>query len=198
MKEAIIIFVRNPELGKVKTRLAAKIGNEKALEVYIKLLEHTRDILSGLEADKFVFGTEPFNLHWRGCINEIQTSGDLGSRMSNAFHLVFAKGYDRVIIIGSDCLELTKHHIEEAFAALNENDIVIGPATDGGYYLLGMKKLHGQLFENKSWSTDLVFRQTMDSINQSGLPIFSLEWLNDIDTEKDLPANWKNIISVNS
>lgn len=194
MKEAIIIFVRNPELGKVKTRLASDIGDKKALEVYIKLLEHTRDTISGLAADKFVFSTETFNGNWPDCINEIQSAGDLGTKMYNAFELVFARGYDRILIIGSDCLELTEHHMEEAFTALNNNDIVIGPATDGGYYLLGMKKCRAFLFSNKTWSTPLVYQQTLDAITQNSLSVHSLIMLKDVDTVDDMPAQLKKFI----
>ena len=198
MKEAVIIFVRNPERGKVKTRLAKEIGDYNALQVYIKLLRHTKDITAELTATKFVFSTGLLSFPWPASFNEIQSPGDLGVKMSRAFQSVFSKGYSRVLIIGSDCLELTKGHIENAFAALNKNDIVIGPATDGGYYLLGMKKLHEQLFENKSWSTEKVFKETMESVNLSGLCVFVLECLADIDTAKDLPLDWKKEITENS
>ncbi len=191
MKEAVIIFVRNPELGKVKTRLAKELGDQNTLNIYIKLLEHTQVVSAAVSADKFVFGTEQLKFSWPGSTTEIQSSGDLGEKMNDAFQLLFERGYQKVVIIGSDCLQLSTHHIEEAFTALNENDIVIGPAEDGGYYLLGMKKIYSKLFMNKSWSTEKVFTETLQSIQTLHLRSHILEQLVDVDEKKDLPAEWR-------
>lgn len=197
MKKALIIFVRKPEAGKVKTRLAAQIGNEKALEVYIKLLQHTKFVALESDCDKYIFATENRDDNtWRGFNIEQQSEGDLGERMAHAFENLFNKNYKKVVIIGSDCPGLSVKHLEEAFGSLNNHDVVIGPAHDGGYYLLGMKKLHKKIFENKNWSTDSVFADSMHTIDKLHLSCFQLETLIDVDEEKDLPDSLKQEVSI--
>lgn len=200
MERAIIIFVRNPEAGKVKTRLAATVGNEAALFIYKKLLTHTLEITETMAADKFIFYADEVatNDIWQrpGFFKSKQASGDLGHRMCSAFIEVLSKGYHSVCIIGSDCYELSTVIIEQAFDLLRVNDVVIGPAKDGGYYLLGMKELYPKLFEEKIWSTGTVYDDTVSTIHQSGLAYKSLETLTDIDEEKDLPAKWKNELGM--
>ena len=110
--------------------------------------------------------------------------------MFNAFDLLFKKGFERVVIIGSDCPGLSSKHINNAFAELNNVDVVIGPAKDGGYYLLGMKKLHSAIFNGKNWSTDAVFKETIKSIDELQLTFSKLETLTDVDEEKDIPPEW--------
>ena len=191
MKNALIIFVRKPVLGKVKTRLAAQIGNERALEVYIKLLDHTKKISKEIDADKFLFGTEtPQDACWEGFVQAQQIGDDLGIRMKNAFNFLFKKKYERVVIIGSDCISLNKEIIENALDGLKENDAVIGPAEDGGYYLLGIKKLHSEIFLNKNWSTDSVYPATLKSFDELNLQYKVLPILSDVDEAKDVPAEW--------
>ena len=190
-EKALIIFARKPEIGKVKTRLAKNIGDEKALEVYIKLLEHTRAVANKLVCTKFVFLTEPiYDDFWKGFNCEQQQGHSLGEKMTFAFNSVFAKHYKQCIIIGSDCPELSKEIVENAFVELQKNDVVIGPAGDGGYYLLGMNKLLLPLFENKEWSTENVFNQTIADIENLQLKYKILPLLNDVDEEKDLPVGW--------
>lgn len=191
-ENALIIFVRKPELGKVKTRLAAQIGNERALGIYTRLLEHTISIASTSDIDTFIFMTEQGeDYKYSNFFTEIQTGANLGERMCNASQNVFKKGYRKVVIIGSDCPGLESSHIEEAFQQLNNYDITIGPAYDGGYYLLGMKKLHTLLFENKNWSTASVLADTIDNITTLSLSSYKLETLRDVDQEQDLPEGWK-------
>jgi uncharacterized protein len=187
-KNALIIFVRNPILGKVKTRLAATIGNEKALQVYIHLLQHTKNITVSTIATKFVFYADEINDNdiWNGYEKKLQSGNNLGERMENAFKELFAEDYKNICIIGSDCYELTTEIIEEAFEKLNSIDVVIGAAKDGGYYLLGMNNSTKKLFSNVEWSTAKVFTQTMQLINQQKLSCFVLPVLNDIDEEKDI------------
>lgn len=189
MKKAIIIFVRNPELGKVKTRLAVTAGNEAALNIYQKLLLHTLQVSKKSAADKFVFYHEKIELDdiWNepGFYKIIQSGTDLGDKMKNAFAAIFERSYKQVIIIGSDCLQLTSQIITQAFEKLNNNDAVIGPARDGGYYLLGMKKLSGFLFDNKSWSTNTVFAETIKDFELTQLSFKKLPVLLDVDTEAD-------------
>ncbi|MEO6452798.1 MAG: TIGR04282 family arsenosugar biosynthesis glycosyltransferase [Ginsengibacter sp.] len=189
MKHALIIFVKNPERGKVKTRLANTLGDEKALEIYISLLEHTRSIVTLLNVDKFVFyfDTPNYNDVWPNIIfNKKQQYGnDLGERMMNAFNEIFETGYERVSIIGSDCIELTGTIILTAFKELESSDIVIGPAADGGYYFLGMKKLHTALFYNIKWSTANVLEETIAGCDKEHLTYKLLPVLNDIDEAED-------------
>jgi uncharacterized protein len=190
MKSAIIIFVRNPQPGKVKTRLAATLGDEKALQVYKELLLHTKQITTPVAADKYVYYFEEIATTdlWdaSGFFKKLQCDDDLGGKMKHAFKELFAAGYEDVIIIGSDCFELTTAIIGEAFTLLKKNDAVIGPAKDGGYYLLGMKKLIEPVFENKQWSTDTVFGQTINDFTENNFSFVCLPVLTDIDTEADL------------
>lgn len=188
MTNALIIFVRNPELGKVKTRLAAQIGNEKALAVYKKLLQHTKEITLPASAEKYVFYTDEINNNdlWNGYEKQTQAGNNLGDRMQNAFSFLFGKGYNKVCIIGSDCHELTTAIIETAFEKLTTTDVVIGPAVDGGYYLLGMKRNTKTLFEGIEWSTSKVFTSTIKKINERQLSCFTLPVLTDVDEANDI------------
>jgi len=194
MADALIIFVRHPEAGKVKTRLAATLGNAAALFIYKKLLQHTLEITESIDTDKVVFyaGDIVEDDMWQRpkYIKLQQADGDLGHRMNAAFETVLAMGYNKVCIIGSDCCELTTEIIADAFHSLEKNDIAIGPADDGGYYLLGMKQLHSSLFQNKSWSTNLVLADTLQTIQQLGLTVQRLPQLSDVDEAEDVPAAW--------
>ncbi len=200
MKKALIIFVREPELGKVKTRLAKTIGDARALEIYTEMLQHTHDITCVLPVDKFVFYTELPGTNSRFVwdagifLTALQQGAELGERMQHAFTLLFAEGYQKVCIIGSDCMDLTRNDIEEAFAVLDLNDLVIGPSTDGGYYLLGMKELFAELFSNKLWSTDSVLPATIKNIKSAGKTFHLLRALTDIDTEDD----WNQYKNINT
>ncbi len=189
MKNALIIFIKNPVPGKVKTRLARTIGEEKALAVYQKLVAHTQAICEKVDVDKFVYYSDFLDdiNEWKDCEPLLQSGIHLGERMENAFNQLFEDpAYEKAVIIGSDCYELTAEIIKEAFTRLNHYDVVIGPAFDGGYYLLGMKQLHTALFENKTWSTSTVLQQTISDLNQLQISYFLLPELSDIDEEKDL------------
>lgn len=191
--QRLIIFYRNPELGKVKTRLAATVGDEMALAVYLRLASHTREITEGVDVDAVVYYSHSLDTEdqWLGFDRAVQTGGDLGTRMKNAFQESFALGYQSVCIIGTDCWELTEAHLVKAFEQCKQHDVVIGPAADGGYYLLGMNKLYPELFENKKWSTDSVFADTLHNIQDRKLSFCVLEELHDVDEEKDLPSDWQ-------
>lgn len=185
----LIIFIKNPVLGKVKTRLAAGIGNEKALEVYQQLLEITRNAALKSDCTRNVFYSDEIeNDAWEeDKFNKFVQEGDsLGDRMKNAFEQIFALGADEAVIIGSDCPQLSSHIIEDAFTLLDTKDVCIGPAKDGGYYLLGMKKPLPFLFENKEWSTDSVFGDTVINLNENQLSFGLLPPLSDVDTVDDL------------
>jgi rSAM/selenodomain-associated transferase 1 len=190
MKNALIIFIRNPEKGKVKSRLAKDLGEENTLTVYNFLLQFTRDICAKANASRFVFysdNIDPADI-WdeNSFTKDLQKGNDLGERMSNAFSTVFNLGFENVLIIGSDCYELTTDHINQAFVQLENTDVVIGPSKDGGYYLLGMKKLQLELFINKNWGGDDVLKNTIDNLDQQKLKFIELPALNDIDTIEDI------------
>jgi rSAM/selenodomain-associated transferase 1 len=194
----LMIFIKNPELGKVKTRLAKSIGHEKALNVYHLLLDHTLKITSTIKTDKAVFYSDYINENdiWReGEFKKLLQKGeDLGEKMSNAFIDAFKMGYKRVVIIGSDCFELNEGILNNAFKILEENEVVIGPANDGGYYLLGLQKYHKQFFENKTWSTENVLLETLHDLSNLSLSFKLLPALSDIDEEKDL-NNYPTILN---
>ncbi|MCZ6900143.1 MAG: TIGR04282 family arsenosugar biosynthesis glycosyltransferase [Bacteroidetes bacterium] len=189
-KDALIVFVKNPILGNVKTRLAQKIGLKNALRIYQKLLNHTLKIILPLTQDVIICYSEEVIIDdmWTGhqFLKEKQIGIDLGDKMSNAFKDYFSKGYKKICIIGSDNLEITTEIIEQAFHVLNETDIVIGPADDGGYYLAGMKAQYSEIFKNKSWSTSRVLEETINDLKDQTLSYSLLKTLSDIDTYKDL------------
>lgn len=190
MTSALIIFVKNPVLGKVKTRLADALGEANALLIYQKLLQHTCLVTTHIFVDKYVFYLEYINRNdlWKNELyeKELQAGNDLGERMKNAFELLFKKGYKEVVIIGSDCYELTEEIIMNAFEQLRQKNVVIGPAKDGGYYLLGMNVFIPQLFTGKSWSTSKVFQETLAEIKSSNYSLHRLPVLNDVDTPADV------------
>lgn len=194
--KALIIFVRNPVLGKVKTRLATTIGEERALRIYRYLLDHTHGITRNLGCDRFVFyadAPEESDLWEDDRYHKMVQSGDdLGGRMQDAFSSLFQSGYQQLAIIGSDCLELTAEIIEQAFGQLEKRDVVIGPCPDGGYYLLGMKKDTPAFFEGKSWSSPSVLADTIADCRERALTYFLLPMLNDIDEERDIPESLLN------
>lgn len=189
-KNLIITFIRNPELGKVKSRLAKSIGEQAALEVYIKLLEHTEHVLRQINCDKAVYYSVKVREHdiWDAIIfKKHQQHGDnLGARMEQAFKNGFEAGYKNIVIVGSDLYDLKPKHINEAFKALENNNYVIGPAQDGGYYLLGMKALHPTVFKINDWGTNTVYKQTIEQLTTNSL--YVLEALNDIDYVEDLKS----------
>lgn len=185
----LIIFVKNKIAGKVKTRLAAGIGPEKAMEVYEQLLDHTHKATRCLTCDKIVYFSEKIendSIWGDGNFQLSQQSGaELGQRMFNAFNTQFAQGAEKVIIVGSDTFEISEDILKAAFRALDKKDVVIGPARDGGYYLLGMKELQPELFHNKPWSTESVCSQTIEDLKRLNLSYSLLPVLNDIDYKED-------------
>lgn len=187
-KNALIVFTRNPELGKCKTRLAKVIGDKNALEVYKHLLQHTANVSLNVEASRYVFYSETINKNdfWNNnhFYKKLQNGNNLGERMQNAFEELFKLNYEKVIIIGSDLLDLNKTIIENAFKKLDNHDFTIGPAKDGGYYLLGMKKSHPSVFDIKDWGTKTVYKQTISKLIDNS--VYVLEILNDIDYVEDL------------
>ncbi|AXE19224.1 glycosyltransferase [Runella rosea] len=203
---SVIVFVKNPILGKVKTRVAATVGNEKAVNVYVELLQHTKNVMKEWIGDAVEFTQKRVCVYYGDFINDNDLwnapffekklqceSPDLGDRMKAAFETEL-KIADCVVIVGSDCLAIRSEHLSSAFAALETHEVVIGPADDGGYYLLGMKDLHRSLFENKSWSQPTLLQETITDLaqmsqhNNDSAGYYLLETLSDIDTWEDYIA----------
>ncbi len=191
-EQALLIFTRNPEKGKCKTRLASTIGDTATLAIYTFLLEHTARIARSLEhTDKHVYFSEylgdgriwePENFS-----GHIQQGKDLGARMQRAFEEAFEAGYRKVVVIGSDLYDLGPNDLEAAFASLDSHQAVVGPATDGGYYLLGLTRMVPALFRDKAWSTDTVLEATLHDLE--GIPTFLLPPPTDIDRYEDIAGN---------
>lgn len=191
VKKQLIIFIKNPVLGKVKTRIAETEGEENALNIYKDLLKKCRSEVLKVEAERHLYYSDEIDLcdQWKSEDFEKhlqEQSKELGIRMKMAFQRHGSAELTKAIIIGSDCYELSAELIEKAFEALTQCDLVIGPANDGGYYLLGMRNFYPQLFEGISWSTEAVLRESIEIANKEGLSYTLLEELIDLDTIDDV------------
>ncbi len=186
----LLIFIKNPVLDKVKTRLAATLGAEKALAIYHELLRHTRKTSLQIDTARFLYYSESIDLDddWNSndFTKKIQQGDDLGARMAHAFEAALNTS-SKVVIIGSDCPLLEPAHLALAFEKLEEYPFVIGPALDGGYYLLGMRNFFPTLFQDMTWSNATVLTNTLERIEHLEQPYFLLPELPDVDTE----ADWK-------
>jgi rSAM/selenodomain-associated transferase 1 len=191
---ALFIFLRFPLPGKVKTRLAQSLGKNKAAWFYRLCADAILSEIRRLPEDvkKYVFYTdqtdEPEIRRWVGpeFTIVVQEGEDLGQRLKNAFGSVFNEEMQKVIAVASDVPDLSADIMNKSIEALDKSDVVIGPCYDGGYYLLGMKRLHDELFSGISWSTEHVYRQTLAASNRSGLNVGQIQTLMDIDTEEDI------------
>jgi rSAM/selenodomain-associated transferase 1 len=189
-REQLIIFLKAPRLRTVKTRLAQEIGSEAGLAAYATLVNRLIDNLSRLAIVELRF-TPDDAAHeievWRreGWQSRPQGAGDLGVRLCAAFDKAFARGAGRVVVIGSDCPYLTATDVRLAFIALKSHDLVLGPATDGGYWLIGLGRSCPGLFARIPWSTGVVFRETLRRARLANLKVKSLRRLNDVDTVSD-------------
>jgi rSAM/selenodomain-associated transferase 1 len=186
---ALIIFIKNPIKGKVKTRIAATTGDEEALHIYLQLLDFTRHLTTKIDCQRFLFYSDFIekNDNWNNDFFEKNTQyGDgLGDRMKNAFEFIFLKNIKKALIIGSDCAELNETIINDAFHSLDQHDFVLGPADDGGYYLLGMSDFSPTVFDHITWSSDEVLSKTIENIVFLNKKHFLLPVLSDTDTEED-------------
>ncbi len=192
---ALLIFIKNPELGKAKTRLAATVGDERALAIYMELLKHTRKIAEETTADRLLFYSKFIDTKDEWVADkfqkQLQIKGGLGEKMQAAFQFALQK-YDKAVIMGSDCASLTPEIVAEAFQKLDEVPYVVGPAKDGGYYLLGMRQFSPSLFENIAWSTEEVLPTTLARIEALNESYHLLPELSDIDYEEDwLKYGWE-------
>jgi len=186
----LIIFTKNPVKGEVKTRLAGSIGEQKALEVYETLREHTARVTEGVEAVRMIYYSRfiPSSDHFltEKFLPRLQKGDDLGERMFHAMEEGVEAGFAHIVLIGTDCDELSREILDEAFSALERYDAVIGPASDGGFYLIGLKRVLPELFLDRQWSTPEVFGETTTILHRFAIEYERLPELSDIDTFEDL------------
>jgi rSAM/selenodomain-associated transferase 1 len=191
-QRAVIIVTKQPQPGKVKTRLCPPLSPENAAALSEAFLRDTIDTVSRVSECDLIIGYSPLaSIDWFRdlipCVLLIpQGDGNLGERMRRLAGDVFERGYDQVFLIGTDTPHLNAERLEEAFALLTPNGVVLGPSEDGGYYLLGLSKPNPALFENIDWSTDQVFSQTKERAAACRLSVKLLPKERDIDTPKDL------------
>ena len=189
----LAVFARRPEPGRVKTRLSPALPPQLALDLYRGLMTDALETAAATEADERV-------LYWDGPPTESgqpippgfrvaeQTGGDLGTRLERAFEDLLRTPDDRAVVMGADCPELTASAVDSAFASLDATDLVLGPTRDGGYYLVGLRRLGLGILRGISWSTAAVLQQTLDRARAAGLGWSLLETLDDVDTPGDLVA----------
>jgi uncharacterized protein len=194
-KACLIIFTRYPEAGKVKTRLIPALGAAGAAKLHQQMAENTliqARLVPQIAIEVwFVGGNTALMQDWLGAdlIFQAQPEGDLGDRMCRAFESVFSRGYTKAAIVGTDCPALTQTILEQSFSDLEQHILSIGPATDGGYYLIGLQHSIPELFANITWSTSSVLTQTLTIAAALKLTPSLLPYLHDID----LPADLKHL-----
>jgi len=189
VKTAVVVFAREPSAGQVKTRLAAAIGEVAASRVYGVLLERTLAVVAGAGVDLVVSFAEAPSPAWTGdCAHrwEVQRGHDLGERMLDAFGRRFAEGFDRVVIVGSDCPLLEMRHLTGAADALRDTPVILGPATDGGYWLVAQRRPGVDLFTGIPWSSPDTLAATRQRLEGLGVAWLEIDALDDIDIEGDL------------
>lgn len=189
----LLVFTRYPEAGSVKTRLIPALGERGAAEIHKKMTEDTvktASLFCGEVEVHFSGGNQKLMQDWLG--NRLgyrkQKGSCLGEKLGNSFHEAFNEGLRKVVVIGSDCPELNVGHLDDAFSLLDKTDLVLGPALDGGYYLIGLRKYQPELFNNIDWGSRFVFQQTMKIAERLGLKTAKLEKLADIDLPEDLAS----------
>jgi rSAM/selenodomain-associated transferase 1 len=190
----LLIFTRYPEIGKTKTRLIPLLGAKGAADLHRTLTEQTVSMVKQQQQTAqikitihFSGGNHALMQNWLGTDLEYcpQSHGDLGQKMQQAVLRSFSQGASRVIIIGTDCPDLTGDILETAFQSLENVDIAIGPAQDGGYYLLGLRYPIPELFDHIDWGTERVLTQTQTHIAQKHYKTYYLPVLRDIDRPED-------------
>jgi rSAM/selenodomain-associated transferase 1 len=195
MEKCLIIFSRYPEPGTTKTRMIRVLGATGAANLQRQMTEHTLKQVQQLQESgsveveiHFTGGNYKLMSEWLGTnlTYYSQVAGDLGKRMESAFAQAFQKGKQKVVTIGIDCPDLNPSILKSAFEALQKQDLVLGAAEDGGYYLIGLNRLIPELFKNISWGSDRVLAQTEAIVQRLGLNIAYLPQLRDIDRPEDL------------
>ena len=186
----LIIFLKPPRPGLVKTRLGQEIGQEAAVGVYRQLVDLLLSKLTDLAHVELRFTPDDAQDEikpWAqpGWRLKPQGPGHLGERMRRAFLTAMAEGAGRVVLIGSDCPDVDRQDLEEAWAALNNHEVVLGPARDGGYWLIGLRRDQPLLFKSIPWSTATVLQNTLERCREAGLSTQLLRELEDVDTAAD-------------
>lgn len=186
----LVVFLKAPRPGSVKTRLAETLGAEPACAAYRQLVEALLAKLTALPAVELCFtpsdASTEVNPWLRADWSAVpQSEGDLGQRLHAAFAAHFLADAERVVIIGSDCPDITATDIEDAWLALEGHDVVLGPALDGGYWLIGLRAASPDLFADMPWSTDQVFGETMHRARERNMRVAVLRELSDVDTAAD-------------
>ncbi|MCO6501019.1 MAG: TIGR04282 family arsenosugar biosynthesis glycosyltransferase [Vicingus serpentipes] len=186
-KNLLIVFIKNIRLGKVKTRLAKSIGDENAFQVYKHLVEITEKVTEEINTEKRIYFSDVIiEEKWPKTAKFVQKGADLGQKMQNSVQKGLDDGFEKIILIGSDLPDISPQIIQQGFNALNKNSVVFGPATDGGYYLIGLTQPHHFIFEDKPWSKPNLLETTLSELQEKNIPYSLLEELNDIDTVEDL------------
>ncbi|MDA0673509.1 MAG: TIGR04282 family arsenosugar biosynthesis glycosyltransferase [Cyanobacteria bacterium] len=194
-KNCLILFTRYPIVGTTKTRLIPHLGAEQAADLQRQMTEYMVDMTSPLRrsdrctmAVYFTDSSLSQMQAWLGpqLTYRPQQGRDLGQRLHHAFSHSFGAGFERVVVTGSDCPAITPDHVEQAFHQLGNHDLVLGPALDGGYYLVGLSRRCAELFQGITWGSDQVFAQTVAIAQRLNLAWTALEPLRDIDRPEDL------------
>jgi rSAM/selenodomain-associated transferase 1 len=192
MTEALLLFVKNPRPGRVKTRLGRTLGDAEALRIYLLLLARTRQTALQTPADRLLFYSDFIDEQddWDPAFFQkfLQSGPDLGERMYRAFETAL-QSHDACLLIGSDCPGITPELLRQAFDRLQQNDLILGPSTDGGYYLIGLHRPIRPLFEAIAWSTSKVLAQTLDKARKLDLSWHLLPELTDVDEA----ADWEQV-----
>jgi len=193
--DPLIVLLKAPRPGQVKTRLAHTLGGEAACAAYRRLVGRLLDGIGGIEAVQLRFAPDDAGDEIRpwlrpGWTMAGQGTGDLGNRLARSFQEAFAAGAQRVVVIGADCPEISATDIQAARDALARCDLVLGPAADGGYWLIALRVMERRLFEEIAWSTSVVLQQTLKRARIAGLTFEFLRELHDVDTE----ADWRRFL----
>jgi rSAM/selenodomain-associated transferase 1 len=196
----LAVFLKAPRPGAVKTRLVAALGPDAAAGLYRALAEHALAVTQPRASEyerRLHFAPSDARAEmeaWRPGETWIPQAGaDLGARMSSAFHGEFERGADRVAIVGSDVPGVTRADVLSALESLEDHDLAIGPAADGGYYLIALARAQPGLFRGIAWGTSAVFAATMERAAALGLSVRVLEERRDIDTPDDVRAEWASL-----
>jgi len=199
-QQHLIIFTRYPEAGKTKTRLISTLGDIGAANLQRQMIEYTISQAQKLPRSisievRFAGGNLQLMEEWLGASlsYQFQGEGDLGDRMVRSLSDAFEQNATQAVIIGTDCPDADVYILEQAFAKLQNFDLVLGPAVDGGYYLIGLRRLIPELFINIDWGTTQVLQATLDVANKLNIVYTCLPVLSDIDRPEDLLV-WERIL----
>jgi rSAM/selenodomain-associated transferase 1 len=189
MTRLIVVFGREPIPGRVKTRLASAVGEDRAAEIYTRLLEHTLTEATATGIGVVLSLAQAQTGQWKpppGLQIEVQSEGDLGRRMGQSFRRHFTMDADQVLLIGSDCPGVTRDHLLKALEMLSSAPVVLGPAEDGGYWAIAQQAPGVDCFSGVPWSSDKTLEITRERLRMLGVEWAEIETLEDVDTVDDL------------